>query len=241
MGVIMIRKYYDLHISVQDESVADLIKRAEKLEFAGIGLTINAETKEQIDSLKTEISATNTKLDVLVGVIIRAENPEILRKQIEKFRPHADLIIVEGGDLAINRAACENSKVDILSHPSSNRKDSGMDHVMAKLAHDNKVAIELNFRSVLHSYSKIRVHILSHMQENVVLAKHTEAQIIVTSGAKSIWDMRAGRELSTLAIMCGIDREKAVMSVSDTPMIIADRIRSIKKDSHVMAGVKTIK
>ena len=237
----MIRKYYDLHISVQDESVADIINLAEKLEFSGIGLTINAETKEQIDSLKNEINTINTKLDVLVAVSIRAENPEILRKKIEKFREHVDLIIVEGGDIAVNRAACENPKVDILSHPSSNRKDSGMDHVMAKLAHDNRVAIELNLRTFLHSYSKIRVHILSHMQENVVLVKHAGADIIVTSGAKSIWDMRAGRELSTLAIMCGIDREKAVMSVSDTPRIIADRIRSIKKYSHIMAGVKTIK
>ena len=237
----MIRKYYDLNISIQDESVLDLIRRAEKLEFSGICLVIDAENKEQLESLRKEINITETKIDVFVGANITAENPEIMRRKVDQFRDYADLIIIHGGDLAVNRAACENSKVDILSHPSSNRKDSGMDHVMAKLAHDNNVAIELNFRSVLHSYSKIRVHILSHMQENVMLAKHAGAHIIVTSGSKSIWDMRAGRELSTLAIMCGIDREKAVMSISEIPAIIVNRILNIKKDSHVMPGVKTIK
>ncbi len=237
----MIRDYYDLHISPEGETIAKIVEFAEKLELAGICIAIPAEKKEDLDAAAKEIADIDTEIDILIGAKISAENPEILRKKIEKLRDNADLIIIVGGDLAINRAACENPKVDILSHPSSNRKDSGMDHVMMALAAKNKVAIELNFKSVLMSYSKIRVHVLSHKQETVNLAKHAGAMVIVTSGAKSIWDMRAGRELATLAVMCGMDREKAVNAASDVPKSIVERVRTTKDKNSVMPGVKVLK
>ena len=85
---------------------------------------------------------TKTTVEILQGVEIKAKNPDELRRMVDRFRDMADIIIVAGGELDINRAACENPKVDILSTPEKQRRDSGIDHVMAKLAAENKVAID---------------------------------------------------------------------------------------------------
>ena len=97
--------------------------------------------------------------------------------RIKKLRDRADIIIVSGGNPKINRAAVENPRVDILAHPERGRKDSGLDNVMVKLATENGVAIELNFKFVLHSYKKIRYHLLAHMKNNIKLSKKYQREI----------------------------------------------------------------
>ena len=57
-----------------------------------------------------------------------------------------------GGSDTVNRKAVENPKVDILISPERSRnkdfmksRNSGLNQVLAKLAHKNKVAIGFDF------------------------------------------------------------------------------------------------
>ena len=114
--------FFDLHFH-GDEKV---IKEAERLGYAGIGLTryfedFNSEFLKQFDILE---STSNIILKKCVE--ISCKNPEDLRKKVQKSRKKADILIVRGGDLKVNRAACEDKRVDILSQPYRSRRDSGI-------------------------------------------------------------------------------------------------------------------
>ena len=111
---------------------------------------------------------------------------------------------------------------------------------MAKLAADNKVAIELCFRDYLHAYKKIRTYVLTHLRKNVLLCNEFGAPMIITSGAENRWDMRAARELATLGIACGLDREKAVKAVTETPNWLVERVKKIKSETHIAPGVEIV-
>jgi len=87
------------------------------------------------------------------------------------------------------------------------------------------VAIELNFREFLNTFGKLRSHILSHMSQNVALALKSGAPVIVTSAAESVWHMRAGRELASLAYLCGMTREQAVAAVTAVPERLLQKSR----------------
>lgn len=228
----MLKKYYDMHVTTKYSTgvntVEEIIKRAERLGLDTVAILDRVESPNDLLAIRKDAEAVSTTLNVLVGTEIVAENPTVLHKKINKFRDAADIIAVFGGDIDINRCAVESPKVDILTHPELKRKDSGMDHVMMKLAAENQVAIELNFREYLYSYRKIRTYILSHMRQNVMLSLKFGASVIVTSGAESIWDMRAGRELASLAYLSGLDRESAVGSVSDAPANIVRKNEGVK-------------
>lgn len=238
---IMLRKYYDLHVATKHSygvnTVEEVVRTAEKLGLDTIVILDAVDSIKDLEEIKKEVKSVESNVNVLVGVDIKAQNQNDLHKKINRFRDVVDLLAVSGGELEINRSAVESPKVDLLIHPELKRKDSGMDYVMMKLASENKVAIELNFREYLHSYRRIRSYVLAHMSHNVMLAQKYRAHVVVTSGAESIWDMRAGRELASLAYMTGLDREKAVWAVSEVPGGMVRRISEIK-DNILKNGVK---
>jgi ribonuclease P/MRP protein subunit RPP1 len=149
-----------------------------------------------------------------------------------------DVLLVHGGDLRLNRAAVETKEVDILTHPERKRYDSGLNHVMAKLARKNKVAIEVNFNEILNNTKKTRSRAMGYMRDNVQLAKKYKMPIVVCSGAKSHWDMRDPLSLASMAEQLGMPLKDAKESVSKTPEAIVKEIKKRKGGEWVMPGVK---
>ena len=105
----------------------------------------------------------------------------------------------------------------MLSHPEYKRSDSGIDHIIARLAAEKNVAIEINFHEILETFRKVRSFVLSHMKLNIELAREFGAQIIITSGARCKWDMRDPRELAAIGQILGMSLEDSMKSVSEIP------------------------
>jgi ribonuclease P/MRP protein subunit RPP1 len=237
--------YIDMNVKTSHSSGADslekIVEMARKLELKAIVVADTFDSKKELKTLRSEAEKITSDVKVYVGVEIKAETPKELKSKVERFRKHADVILVSGGNVEINRAACENPFVDVLCHPEAGRKDSGMDHVMAKQASIYNVAIELNFREFLHASKKQRSHILAHMCRNVMLAEKYGVNVVVTSGAGSIWEMRAGRELAALAYVVGMTREHAVRTTSSIPESIIARALERKRPDFVMPGVRVVR
>ncbi len=229
------------HHSVGMDSVEDMIRMAERLGLRSVVIADILDSKREVAGLRKEIGSIDTDVNVYLGVEIKAESARELKSKVEKFKKIADLILVSGGDVEINRAACENPFVDVLCHPERGRKDSGLDHIMAKQAFVYNVAIELNFSEFLRASKKQRSHILAHMRRNVMLAEKYGVNVVVSSGAESRWEMRSGRELAALAYLAGMTRELAVRTTSYIPESIISRALERKSPDFVMPGVKSVR
>jgi RNase P/RNase MRP subunit p30 len=79
------------------------------------------------------------------------------------------------------------------------------------------------------------------MCRNVMLAEKYGVNVVVTSGAGSIWEMRAGRELAALAYVVGMTREHAVRTTSSIPESIIARALERKRPDFVMPGVRVVR
>lgn len=235
-------RYFDLHITTSrsfgTDGILEMVRMAERLELDTICIADAIDTADRLVEAKKEIASIRTTVNVLLGVEIMAKNTQDLANKVNRFRDIADIIIVSGGDIDINRAACENPKVDVLAHPEFKRKDSGLDHVIAAAAAKNRVAIELNFRSFLHASGRARTYLLASMERNAMLCKKFGAPIIVASAAESTWEMRAGKELSALAYLAGMDVENAVNSVSSIPEFIVRHVKEVKSPEFVAPGIR---
>ena len=121
---------------------------------------------------------------------IKSSNINEIRKSVNKFRNKSSCISVVGGDLKVNRSTLENIKIDILSRPYFRRYDCGLNHVLAKEAVKNNVAIELCFKDVLKSYLSHRSKVISNFKDIYVLYRKFEFPLILSSRAESIFDIR---------------------------------------------------
>jgi len=227
--------FYDLHVhtkdSIGENNLEEIVQMAKRLDLAGIGI---ARYHDNITELPTIEG-----IDIINAVIVKADTPEELNKIVRDVRNSAEVVMVHGGNYDINRAACENPMVDILCHPELGRKDSGIDHICARAARENNVAIEINFREILESFRKHRTYILSSMKTNIMLCKKYEVNVITTSSAVSKWGLRGGRELASISYLLGLDLASAIASVSSVPENIIKTNRE-KLKGNMWEGVKIV-
>ena len=227
--------FYDLHVhtnlSVGESPPAEICDFARKLGFSGIGI-VNFLSGDMVWPISEELDIANV-------IAIKTNNTEEFDRLVRKARNHCEILMVYGGDYEINRLACENSYVDILSRPEFGRRDSGLDHICIKAAQENNVAIEINFREVLDSYKKRRVYTLSAMRENIRLCKKYGTSIITTSGACSKWGLRSGRELAAIANILGLELGEAISTVTNIPETIVKTNREKLADKR-WGGVSVV-
>ena len=190
-------------------------------------------TSEKVCSKAQEIgwNTTNCSLNT---VFLEADNWGELKRKIRENREEADVLIFKGGDEELNRKACETSKLDMLLHPEKNRKDSGLNHVMAEAAAENNVAIGLDFTQLEES-GKSRMHVLVHWRKNLKLCEKYDTPYLITTGAEKKHQLRGPRELKALIDSLGYSGRKAV---SEVPEQIIERAERSRSDKNVRPGVE---
>ncbi len=206
--------FYDLHChtlqSIGENTIDEMVAFAKKLGINGLGIA-NYYNGRLEELPKAE------GIDLVSCAIIKADNANDIDTIARKIRNKVEIVMVHGGDYEINRASCESPLIDVLLHPELGRKDSGFDHICARAAAENKVAIEVNFREILESYKRKRIYVLSSMRKNVKLAMKYGGRIVTASGAVSRWGMRPPRDLMSFAYLLGLDLGDAIATTSTVP------------------------
>jgi ribonuclease P/MRP protein subunit RPP1 len=236
--------FYDLHLhsefSEGKSSVEDFIKRAKILGFKGICFAVYYKDRNHVDQLKKRVNELSKKAGINIFIGLEATSLEELKKLIN-IRRNYDILLVRGGNLNVNRKAVQMKEVDILTHPEYDRKDSGLNHTMAKLAAKNQVAIEINFREILQSSKNTRSHIMHHIQENVKLCKKYKTPIILSSGAVSHWQLKDPKVLTSMGCLLGLELDESKKALSKTPESIGKMVGERRDTKWIRPGVKVVK
>jgi len=236
-------QFFDLHVhsafSEGESSIEQLAGMAKELGYKGICFSEYYKNEDQIKRLYSEIEKVKQKVKIEIFLGFEARSPKELQTLKEKRR-RFDVLLVHGGDLRLNREAVETPEVDILTHPEFGRQDSGLNHVLMRLAKKNNVAIEINFRSILMESKSSRSKLLAKMQNNIKLAKKFHTPIILCSGAISHYEMRDPHVMISMAEQLGLELNKAKESLSKIPEKILKQAVERKNEKWISPGVKVI-
>ena len=168
---------------------------------------------------------------------IKSSNVNDIRKATNKFRSKASCISVIGGDLKVNRAVVENVKVDVLSRPYLRRYDSGLNHVLAKEAVKNNVAIELCFRDVLKSYLSHRSKIISNFKDVYTLYRKFDFPLVLSSRAESVFDIKTTHDFIAFFNQTGLSEAEINKSFATASEIL--RFNE-NRDRMIFKGVRRV-
>lgn len=176
-------------------------------------------------------------IDVDYTLLIKSNNPSEIRKTVRKYRKKSSCISVLGGDLKINRTSLENIQIDVLSKPYLKRYDSGLNHVLAKEAKDNNVAIEIVFSDILKSYLAHRSKILANLRDIYKLYRKYDFPLILSSGAESVFDLRTVKDFEAVFTQFGLSDLEVKNSFKT-----AANILEFNKDrkNMILSGVKVV-
>lgn len=235
--------YFDLHLhsafSGGESSIEQLATTAKELGYSGICFSEYFQSEQRLKDLKDEISKVSRKVGIEIYLGFEARNSKELHHLANRKRMF-DVLLVHGGDLEMNRLACETPEVDILTHPENRRNDSGLNHVLVKLAAENNVAIEINFREILLSTQRTRSMIMKFLSQNIILAKKFKAPIILCSGAISHWELKSPEIMISMANQLGLELKDSKECLSEIPGKIIKQGKERQSDKWVMPGVKIL-
>lgn len=210
-------KFYDFNIHPSDSSLTELAFEAKRLGYSGIAV-INSTIPDK------EAIPENFSIHRCIELPGRR-----IREEIKKHKG-SDILTVIGGDESLNRAAVETEGLDILMQPAQ------FNNVLAKAAFDNSIAIGFNLGSLIHLRGEARVRELMLMKANLRHARKYKLSMLLTGSARSIYDLRAPREMAALGGLFGMTTEEAVEAMSAAPLGILRR----KSPEYVQEGVEIV-
>jgi ribonuclease P/MRP protein subunit RPP1 len=236
--------YYDFHLrsefSEGESSIKDFANRAKLLGYRGICFSEYFQGKEYLEELKKKCEKISKETNIQIFAGFQARNIKELGK-LTRLRRNYDVLLVTGGKLNLNRKAVETPEVDILLQPEFERRDSGFNHTMAKLAKENNVAIEVSFREILLSSKNTRTHIIHNISNNIKLCKKYKTPIVLCSGAFSHLQMKDPKVMISMGTLLGLGINDAKKSLSEVPYKIIEMVKERQSDNWFRPGVKVVK
>jgi ribonuclease P/MRP protein subunit RPP1 len=176
-------------------------------------------------------------IDVVTAVEVRADDPSRASGYVGSHRDEQTVVLVHGGDQAINRFAVEQPAVDVLAHPMAGGGD--VNHVLARAAVRNGVRIELSLRRALRQSGGRRVQALQDLRKLGEILDKYDTPYVVSADPRSHLGLRTPRELQAVGEAVGLDAERVVEGLREWGRL-AERNRERLSDSFVEPGVQRV-
>ena len=136
-------------------------------------------------------------------IIIREKDFQKARKKIRENKGKE--IIFSSDSDELNRKILEKEKIDVLLVNLSGRKDrmkqrdSGFNHVLAKLAKNKNISLGINLDEILDSDKKEKSEILARIRQNIKLCNKNKLNMKFILSKKRDW-----YNLKSLGLLLGM-------------------------------------
>ncbi len=181
-----------------DKNEKSFIEIAERLGYDRLILAYLSDKEMQASDRR--LSEIKTKVRIKKALLVKA--PRKAEKGIVLFARSSDN----------DRQVLESASVDfIYSFEDRKRKDfihhrnSGLNHIMAKIAADKNIAVAFSFSLVLEASPVERAAIIGRMKQNMILCSKYKTRMIAGSFADSPFKMRSPKDMREFFLLMGMD------------------------------------
>ena len=137
----------------------------------------------------------------------------------------SDLLLVDAGDQAFNRAVISLRGVDVLRQVHRAPRGA-FTHVTARMAAEHGVALEFDLQPLVQLRGWPRQRVLQSHVRLLRLQRKYGFPCTVATNARSILDLRSPRELAALARLFGMGEEETLRALA-VPSELARRHRGV--------------
>jgi ribonuclease P/MRP protein subunit RPP1 len=146
-------------------------------------------------------------IEVLSGIILQDAPMREVIARVKRVMHSGTVVSVSARDNGFNRAAIGLKGVHILRGIQAADK-TAFDHVTAKMAADNNVAIDLDLSVLIAARGIARQRAIHRYRDVLTFERRFEFPVSLSSYARSYLDLRAVREITGLCSLIGMDIDR---------------------------------
>ncbi len=215
-----------------DATVSRMASTAAAYGYDGIVVRNHGDAKTPFDA---DGVAEEFGVDVVDGVEVKATDRSTASGYLGSYRPTTTVLLIHGGDPAMNRFAVEQEQVDVLAHPMRGAGD--LNHVLARKAAKNDVRLEVDLSCVLRRDGGQRVRAIADLQKLHELIQQYDVPYVVSADPTSHLHVRAPRDLRAVGEAIGFEGEEIDAGLEEWKHL-GHRNRDRVSESYVSPGVR---
>ena len=168
-------------------------------------------------------------VEILSGIIVQDAPMRDVIARVKRAKDAGIVVSVSARDNGFNRAVIGLKGVHILRGINAADK-TAFDHVTAKMAADNNVAVDIDLSVLISARGVARQRAIHRYRDMLIFERRFEFPVTLSSYARSYLDLRAVREVTGLCSLVGMDIsgvEKALDAVGRVTTPRAPSVRVI--------------
>ncbi len=172
-------------------------------------------------------AAMHGEVEVLSGLFIRNAGMKDVIALVKRAKESGTVISVRAGDAGFNRAAVSLRGVHILRGVHAADKNA-FDHVTAKMAADNRVAVDIDLSVIIAGRGIARQRAIQRYRDVLVLERRFGFPLTVSTYARSVLELRAVREISGLGTLLGMDVPDVERALAGVGTVTTPQVPAVK-------------
>lgn len=149
-------------------------------------------------------SGTYAGITVRSGLMLRDIPVKDVISAVKRVKDSGKVVSVNAANNSFNRAVIGIKGVHILRGIQAADK-LAFDHVAAKMAADNRVAVDIDLSPIIHGRSVTRQRAIHRYMDILVLEQRFEFPITLSTHARSFLEMRNVRDVAGICSLIGMD------------------------------------
>lgn len=230
-------------IFLDEEQFSEIVKTAKYLGYSYVVgfVEFNKKSLKNPDEIEDKIINISKKYEVksFFGILFKDHKK---LKYVPKIRKGFDAVGVIGGNIKTNRLALESVYVDFLFDPYKDRKkDSGINHIFARIASKNSVMISINATRIQEMTESKLPYEITKIRELIRVSKRYKTPLTISSCAKDPEDLKDPLALTSFLHIMGLDMKSSKLALSSVPLRILEQNNEKRSKNWIMPGVRVKK
>lgn len=153
-------------------------------------------------------------------LIDTGSNEKETRRILDSLRKTKKIIAIVGGDNIYNRRVLETMNINYLVSPEVSDKkdnlkqrDSGLNHVLAKIAKKKNVSILINFNQIKNLNDRDKINVIQRLIQNIKICRKSNCSLKVASFANNPSGILTPLQRQEFLISLGASTKQAKDSV----------------------------
>ncbi|OPX70763.1 MAG: Ribonuclease P protein component 3 [Methanoregulaceae archaeon PtaB.Bin009] len=145
-------------------------------------------------------------VEVVGGTIIQGRDQREVQAAMRRIDGNPGILMATAGDYTLNRALLHVGRVRVLQGIHATPKNS-FDHILSKMAAERQVAVDLDLSLLVSGRDYARQKALQRYADLAGLQSRFGFPFTLSSGARSILQMKSTRDMVALCGLFGLDED----------------------------------